>query len=161
MMLAGCGAQPTFETLGEIPVQNVSAQAQQIIISLPAAVKDAEETETGGQLYFCDGYQLTVETKPAGDLNKTLQETTGYALANLDVIETEHSDGKHYDCVWTSAGEEELQVGRTCVLDDGSYHYVVTAMADESESGKLRTVWQEIFDSVYLVDADVDLSTGS
>lgn len=161
LMLTGCKAEPTFETLGEIPIENVSAEAQQIVISLPTSAKATEKTETGGEIYLCDGYTLLVETKESGDLRKTLQEVTGYDRSNLDVIETMQGDVQRYSCVWTSAGEEELQVGRTCVLDDGHYHYVLTALADESKSGELQEAWRQLFGSFYLVDADVDLNTGS
>ncbi len=161
-LLTGCGASPTFETLGEVPVQSASASAQQILIDLPNdAVASAGQNQENDTLYLCDGYTLSVQTLEGGDLDKTLRTVCGYGKDSLRLIETASADAKRSLCVWTAAGEEELQVGRTCVIDDGNYHYVLTAMAGESQSGKLQQTWNEIFSSFRVVDGDLDLNTGS
>ena len=70
---------------------------------------------------------------------------------DLDILRTKQGDVKRYQWVWTSAGEEGVQVGRACVLDDGAYHYIVTAQASEAIAGELQAQWQEIFASVSIV----------
>ena len=57
---------------------------------------------------------------------------------------------RRYECVWVAAGEEEQQVGRMAILDDGNYHYCMTAMADEGDVLQLRDTWQALFDSFIL-----------
>lgn len=160
LMLTGCGAQQTFETVSDVPEMPVSAQMRQILVDLPENANTAamESTDTG-KLYFCDGYSVTVNTVPSGDLKATLSEATGFS--ELPVICTEKNGVKRYESVWTAAGEEEEQVGRICVLDDGAYHYVLTAMASESESGELRETWNKLFSSFRLIGAEVDLNSGS
>ena len=42
-------------------------------------------------------------------------------------------------------GEQGQQVARGCILDDGNYHYVLTALAEAERAGEFEEVWQEIF----------------
>ena len=65
-------------------------------------------------------------------------------------VETVQEGVKRDDCVWTSAGEGEDQVGRATVWDDGAYHYAVTVMAGESQMRELSDIWQDILGSVSL-----------
>lgn len=162
LLLSGCGIQETMETISDLYLQPVMADIQQVIVDVP---KDASvevlQSDDGGKLYLCDGYTVTVQTMEAGDLNKTLQEVTGYAKEDLTLMQTRQDGIKRYECIWTAAGESETQVGRARVLDDGNYHYVITVMAGESLAGELTQVWKELFNSFRLVSADVDLNTGS
>ena len=162
LLLAGCGAQETFETLSDAYIQPVSAPAWQMLLDVP---QDAGVTvlqgEDAGRIYLCDGYTVTVQTMESGDLQKTLRTLTGYEKEELTLMQTLQDGAKRYECVWVSAGEGENQVGRLCLLDDGNYTYAVTAMAGESKAGELMKVWQELFDSFRLVSPDAELNTGS
>lgn len=162
LLLTGCGAQETFETVSDVYIQPVSASIQQLIVDVPQdASVEVLQNEDAGKIYLCDGYTITVQTMEAGDLEKTLQTVTGFSKEELTLMRTAQEDAKRYECVWTAAGEGEAQVGRACVLDDGDYHYAVTVMAGESLAGKLTDTWQTLFDSVRLVGPEVDLNTGS
>ena len=162
LLLTGCGARETLETVGDVYVQPVSAPLRQIVLSLPVdATVTAMTSETAGSLYLCDGYTITVQTLEAGNLDKTLLSTTGYGKNGLRLVESFRGNAKRYDCVWTAAGEGEDQVGRACILDDGSFHYVVSVMAGQSRSGELQPVWQDIFDSFRLADPSIEFNTGS
>lgn len=162
LMLTGCGAQETLETISDDYIQPVSAPLWQMILDVPL---DASVTvlqwEDTGKMYLCDGYTITVQTMEAGDLKKTLRTLTGYEKENLTLMQTLQDGAKRYECVWVSAGEGESQVGRACLLDDGNYIYAVTAMAGESKAGELSQVWQEMFDSFRLASPDAELNTGS
>lgn len=155
LLLAGCGAQETFETVSDVYEVKDLPPAMQVQVMLPddAAVPAMEDSRTG-QIYLCDGYFVTVQILEAGDLNRTLQESTGFSKENLPIIETARDGLKRYECVWTSAGEAGDQVGRAVVLDDGSYHYVVTVMADAVRAGALQSDLQNVIDSVKLTDTD-------
>ena len=162
LLLTGCGSQETFETVTDDYVQPVMAQMQQILVSLPVdATVEVLENDNQGTIYLCDGYTVTVHTAEAGDLEKTLYTATGFSAENLPVIQTKYGGVTRTDSVWTAAGENEEQVGRVAVLDDGSYHYVLTCMTDASKMEELQPVWGELFDSFRLVSAQMDLNTGS
>lgn len=160
LLLAGCGAEPTFETIGDLQVQTASAPAQQIFLDLP---KNAKLETMGAQgqdkLYLCDGFTVSVQTLEAGDLDRTLRSATGYGKEELTLMQTGAADSKIYRCVWAAAGEGQTQVGKTCIVDDGSYHYVLTVMVPEEDAGRLNEQVQSVLDSFQVVDAD--LSTGS
>ena len=160
-LLTGCRTQETFETVEDVIVEEVAAVPQQFFAILPedaAAPTFQSDTET---LYVCDEYTISKQLLESGDLEKTITALTGKSKEELDVIQTVQDTYDRYDFVWTSAGEEGLQLGRACILDDGDYHYTLTAMSAEESSGQLREVIQEMFDSCKLLDPDVNLSTGS
>lgn len=159
-LLTGCGASPALETIADEPVQSVSATAQQILLDLPSNAKlEAMGSETQDKLYLCDGFTVSVQTVEAGDLDRTLRTATGYGAEELTLMQTATAAGKCYRCVWAAAGEGQTQVGKTCVVDDGSYHYVLTVMVPEADAGKLAEQVQSVLDSFQVVDAQ--LSTGS
>ncbi len=153
--LTGCSAQQTFENVldaWELPVQG---QMQQVQVSLPEeASVMTMQAENSDRIYLCDGYTVTVQTFLTGDLQETMQEVTGFDLDQLKLVKTQAQEAERYDCVWTSVGEGGDQVGRAAVLNDGNYHYAVTAMADASVSGELTQVWNDLFSSVSLVSTD-------
>lgn len=151
LLLTGCSAQETYETLSDDYLQPAMAQLQQVVLTLPEeAAVQSMENDTAGKLYLCDGYTLTVQTVDGGDLDRTVRQLTGFSKDQLTVMETERNGVKRYQCVWTAAGEGGDHVGRALVLDDGSYHYAVTVMAQSAIAGELAQTWQDIFDSVSL-----------
>lgn len=149
LLLCGCGPQETFETVLDALDTGELESAKQVTFELPkeAAVTTMESTD-GAVLYLCDGYNLFVQTLAGGDLNRTIKQVTGYPKDQLTVMQTQMGQNRKYSCVWTAAGEGGDQVGRAVILDDGSYHYCVSVMADAQVSGKLMPVWQELMSSV-------------
>ena len=151
-----------METVSDVYAQPVSASAQQIVLDVPQdASMEVMQSSEAGKLYLCDGFTVAVQILEGGDLNRTLQTVTGYPKDALPLMQTKQEMLKRYECVFTSAGEGQTQVGRTCVLDDGDHHYTVTVMAGESLAGELTETWKTLFDSFRLVSADADLSSGS
>lgn len=162
IFLTGCGAEPTFETVSDDIVQPVAAVMQQAALQLPeGAALAVMQNDQNGSIYFCDDYTLTLQTVEGGDLNATLQQTTGYSKDALKLLETQPGDYTRYDCVWATAGEGEDQVNRAAILDDGCYHYILTCMAPASCAEELQEQWQAIFTSFCLTEPDSDLYTGS
>lgn len=162
LLLTGCGAAETFETVSDTYVQPAAATMQQVVLSLPIDASVAVmESETSGTIYLCDGYTVTVHSTTGGDLDKTLREATGFAEEELTLVQTEQDGIKRIQCVWTAAGETEEQIGRLTLLDDGNYHYVLSCMTDASKMNDLQPVWQELFDSFCLISPEVALSIGS
>ena len=155
VLLAGCGAQQTFETVDDVFGADNSVSAGTVKLSLPEeAATPVMESNAGGSLYLCDGYDLTVQTMDGGDLDRTLLQMTGYPADALQCMKTKPDGITRYDLAWTSAGEDGDLVARGVVLDDGAYHYVVTVMADAQVSGSLRGTWETLLESVSLVSTD-------
>lgn len=155
VFLTGCSAQQTMETIADILDVSTTAEVQQVQLSLPEdAALATLENEDAGKLYLCDGYSVAVQTMQSGDLDRTLQQTTGFSREQLTVITTQREDFVRHDCVWSAAGEGGDQTCRGAVLDDGYYHYVVTVMADADKAGQLTATWQHILDSATLVSTD-------
>lgn len=159
LLLAGCGKGEAFETMNDQlePAPVAATQPMQIILPEEAAVA-TWQSENGGKLFLCDGYTVTAHTSPSGDVNATLLDATGFTKEALQPMQTYHGEYTRYDCVWTAAGEGEEQVGRLALIDDGSTHYVLTAMAPASIAGQLTDQWQQLFDAFALGDP---VSTGS
>ncbi|MBQ7002209.1 MAG: hypothetical protein IJN67_14435 [Oscillospiraceae bacterium] len=149
LLLCGCGAEETFETIADEVVAPVMAQPRQISVRLPDnAVAPVLESDSR-QIYMSDHYEITVETLSAGDLNATVQTLSGYTKDQLTLVETQSGDIKRYDFVWVSAGEAGERLGRGVILDDGQYHYCMSALRDDGES---QIVWSEVFQSFRLTE---------
>jgi len=149
-LLGGCAAEETFETVSDEIVQPVLAQSRQIILALPEEAAAPAAESDGGALYQCEGYEIMVQTLEGGDLDRTLRELTGYAGEELTVLETQGDGGKRYELVWASAGENGPRIGRAMIVDDGSYHYCVSTLADADRAEEFRESWRILFGSISL-----------
>ena len=150
LLLAGCAAEDTFETVADEILQSAAAPMAEILLTLPEeAAAPVAQGETG-TLYQCEGYEIALLTLVSGDLDATLRSTTGYGRENLTVIETRLGKIKRYDLVWSCLGEQGDQIGRACVLDDGNYHYVLSVLGEADRAGEFAEVWEELFSSYAL-----------
>ena len=150
LLLCGCSAQETFETLGDIQADVTIPPAAQIVVSLPeGAAVPASESEAG-QLYLCDGYEITVQTLPGGDLDRTIREVSGHSREQIGPVSSLQREQKRYDLVWACAGENGDRIGRAAVLDDGHYHYVLCLLSDAQLSDDNRDAWDAMFRSFSL-----------
>lgn len=153
ILLSGCMAAPVYETLDGVDVNGEVPAMKKICFDLPddAAVQTVQGGP--GRIYFCDGYEIMVETLSAGDLDKTLRILTGYSRDALTVVQTKVDGIDRYSCVWTSIGEGGEQVGRVTILDDGGYHYCLSVMTPAENSLKLQPVFGDLFASFTLESA--------
>ena len=150
VLLCGC-VSPDLETVSDVYVTQPPAQMKTIHLQLPEDAAEAVmEGGSGTRLYLCDGYELRLQTMDEGSLDDVLQSVTGYGEDRLTVMKTRAGEFDRYDCVWCTAGEEGEQVGRTAILNDGSYFYCVSALADSRSAYELGEVWQSILDSFTL-----------
>lgn len=146
LVLSGCSAAETFETVGDVDMTPVAAESRQLGLTVPEQAVALQGDS--GTLYLCDGYTLTAQVLASGDLSGTVQTLTGFGSESLTVIETAVGDMRRYECVWTGAGEGGDTVGRVLVLDDGRYHYCVTMEYAASDAAAMQTTWTEIAQSV-------------
>ena len=151
LLLSGCGAKETLETVADdIPLQPVLAQPAQISVRLPDnAVSPVLESDTQ-QLYFCEDYEIAIETRSSGDLSGTITALTGFAPEQLTVMHTSPEGVDRYEFVWAAAGEDGDRLGRGVVLDDGSYHYCMSVLRDAENPKKSQVVWSDVFSSFAL-----------
>lgn len=147
LVLTGCGAAETFETIADEMVFSQAAP-REIHVALPEeTVLPVMETDAG-QLYICRDYEVSVQTLAGGDLDATVRTLSGFGVGDVNVVETVSDGFTRYDFVWSSAGETGDQVGRACIISDGVYHYCVTAMAPEEQAQQYREIWNGMFETV-------------
>ena len=150
MIFAGCGAEQTMETVADDHVVPVLAEPREIYVALPDdTVLPAMESDSG-TVYFCQDYDISIQTMESGDLQRTVEAVSGYRLEELTIMETALADYDRYDFVWSAAGELGQQVCRASILDDGNYHYVLAVMGNENTAGEYGEIWSGILDSFCL-----------
>ena len=162
LLLCGCGRQTMLETVTDEQVEPVVAAVQRVQLHLPPELSaPALQSEENGALYLCDDYSVTVQTLQSGDLIKTIRTATGLNKENLQIQTTRQGNVKRHQFMWTANGEQGIEVGRTCILDDGVYHYVLTTLAVEEKAGQVQETWREMFASFCLATEREPVSTGS
>lgn len=153
LVLTGCGARETFETVSDTYIISAAAEQKTILLELPEeAASPAMESGDTAQVYLCDGYAIMLEILPAGDLDQTLRTLTGFSKDELMLIQTGDTV-QRYDCVWSSQAEEGDMIGRAAVLDDGNYHYTLSVLAEAELAGALESTWNALFAGFALADA--------
>lgn len=151
LLMMGCGAKETFETVADDLAAPVMAQPRQISVRLPEdAVAPVLESESQ-QVYLCGDYEIMVEIRESGDMEETIYSISGYEKENLTVMETFLDGVNRYEFVWACAGEAEDRIGRAVILDDGDYHYCLSVLRDASTTEGSQIVWEDIFSSFALI----------
>ena len=161
LFLTGCGEQQILETVSDVQPETTEAVMQHIVVQLPPELSvPALQDEKTGDLYLCDDYSVMVQTVEAGDLAETIRNVTGINKDELQIMKSKQGSATRYQWVWAANGENGIQVGRGCIMDDGAYHYVITAMTDEINAKKVQPAWNELFASFRLVKGE-PISSGS
>lgn len=148
LLLTGCTQPKDFETMSDAYIEPELPLAQRVDFQLPEdAAKAVLESAEAGTLYLCDNYSVAVQTLPAGNLDATLHEVTGYGAEKVQLWEKKEGELSRLVCVWTAAGEGGDQMGKATILDDGNYHYVLSVMAAAEDAGELADTWQILMES--------------
>lgn len=146
LLLWGCSAEETFETVADEQVLSVMATPRQIRVELPENTAAPVLNSEYEQVYLCEDHEILLETLPAGDLQETIRSICGYEKSDLTVMQTQWDAVSRYEFVWAAAGEKGDRLGRAVILDDGQYHYCMSVLRDaEGESSK--TDWNQVFSS--------------
>lgn len=158
LILCGCKAEKELETISDVHQTPKTVHPMEVCVSVPDdAALEVMSSPENGSIYFCEDYTLTMHTVPAGDLRKTVLEASGFLPDQLPIIKTQKAGCVSYDFVWTSVGEQGDQVCRCSILDDGNFHYVLTAMADAEVAGQLtEKQWEDVFSTFCLAKPDAD-----
>lgn len=150
LVLTGCAAEETFETIADEQAAPVIAQQRQIYVELPDAAASPAVESDSGRLYLCGDYEILIQTLEGGDLDGTLQTLTGFQRDALTVMETWQDGCACYEFVFASAGETGDLVGRGMILDDGSYHYCLTVLAEADKAAENQAFWDSMFQTFRL-----------
>ena len=152
MLLTGCSKAEVYETVTDEAAQSVSAQPGEILFDLAQEpVMPAMESDSG-TLYLCGDFDVVVHTCQSGDLQNTIREVSGFLPEELTVIQTGNDEVDRYEFVWTSAVDSGQQIGRATVLDDGNYHYILSATVDAELIEDYQEIWNGIFESFQLAE---------
>ena len=151
LMLWGCQAEPTLETIADEWAQSVMAQPRQISVNLPDGALAPVLESDSEQVYLSDDYEIIIETLSAGDLNATVEHLSGYSRDNVTLVRTQQGDADRYEFVWASAGENGDRLGRAVILDDGDFHYCMSVLRDADTTKTSQIVWSDVFDSFSLI----------
>lgn len=147
LLLSGCRAQETMETISDDWVVPAMAQQQRIVVQLPGETALPVMEKGSDRLYLSDDYEIAVQTLAGGDLEKTVSTLSGYGTDDVTMLET-FSDGiTRREFVWAAAGETGDRVGRGVILDDGSYHYCMTALWEADSAATAQINWDQVFSS--------------
>ncbi len=153
VFLTGCGGTQDFETMQDVYAPQDPADPMEVSLLIPEDASASAIESSTGTIYFCDGYDMALETMISGDIYATIRTLTGYEKDELTVFRTQSGGVTRYECAWVCAGESGDQVGRLAIFDDGSYHYCLTVMALAEEAGSLHQTWGELFESFSLVSS--------
>ena len=126
------------------------APAREIVVTLPEEAAAPASESDAGVMYQCDGYEIMIQTLEGGDINETIRQISGHERSELTVMYTSLSDTDRYILVWACLGEMGERVGKSVILDDGSYHYTLTVLSDADRCEEYTEVWNRMFDSFTL-----------
>ena len=150
VLMTGCTAEDTFETVADELVLPVMAQPRFVCVDLPGETDLPVIENDSGRIYLCNDYEIVLQTLESGDLEKTLAVMAGLTQEDMTVMETSSDGIRRYDFVWAAAGEAGDRTGRGAVLDDGNYHYCLSVLADTEGSEKSHVCWEDVFSSFCL-----------
>ena len=151
LALLGCGREMTLETIADQLTPAAAVQPREISVRLPDDALAPVLDSNTQQMYVSEEYEIVIETLSAGDLDGTIQAISGFDRDKVTLMQTQRDDVTRYDFVWASAGEEGQRLGRGVILDDGTYHYCMTALRDADTSKTSQIVWSDVFGSFSLV----------
>ena len=147
LLLCGCRAEETLETVSDEWLVPAMAKAREISVHLPEDAVTPVLEQDDRRLFMGQGYEIMLETLASGDLNGTIRTLSGYDREQLTVLETHQGDADRYDFVWTTAGEAGDRLGRAVILDDGEYHYCMSVLRNPGDS---QVTWKSVFGSFSL-----------
>ena len=145
VLLTGCSME-TFEKVEDENLQVVLQPQKQLQIDTEEGALLLDNGQA--RLYLCDGYEISVQILPSGDVSATVKELTGFEASDLTVLQTKDNGMNRFECVWTSAGLYGDTAGRLVIFDDGCYHYAISILSAAEDAYALQTCWNQIIDSV-------------
>lgn len=151
LMLTGCETAKTYEMVADEWAEPAAVDPRQIHFFLAEDMVMPVMESDGGKLYLCEEYDVMSQILEGGDLQKSVQKVSGYLPEELTIIQTASGEVDKYEFVWTGSSDEGQQIGRATLLDDGHYHYVLSATIQADRIEEYQEIWNGIFESFKLV----------
>ena len=92
LMLSGCGAPESFETISDLYDEPPMQPAQQTSLLLAEEAVNIQREADGDRIFLCDDFCVMVQTFSSGDLDATIRSITGYPKDKLMVMERQSED---------------------------------------------------------------------
>ncbi len=162
-LFAGCTEKKTYETISDgLETPRLPTRLEMTTVLPEGATSPVFSTTDAGKLYEFEDCTVMMQAVVAGDFSGLIRDVTGYSRDNLQIMESVQAGLPSFQVVWTSAGEGQTQVGRACILTDGNYYYLLTAMVPESKAGSLyQGKLKEMFGSFRAMPKQDVISSGS
>jgi hypothetical protein len=155
LLLAGCAAEPTWETVNDTiedaaTVAALGEEPYQIIFSVPmdAVLETFSQSDTRTVYTQADGeYEIEAMVLPTASIDEVVAELTGFAPDAVQTIKTERFSMPEYRFVWYSSSDEGGYLCRASVLTDAEYSYALVFSAREETGTTYRDCMNEVMDS--------------
>jgi len=151
LLLTGCSTAETYELVTDELDVPVAVQPKEIHFFLAEETVMPVMESDEGKLYLCGEYDVMSQILEGGDLNKSVQKISGYLPEELTMIQTGSGEVDRYEFVWTGSSDEGQMICRATLLDDGEYHYVLSATVQADRIEEYQEIWNGIFESFELV----------
>lgn len=147
LLLTGCGAEQTMETVADVWVEPTLPEPGSISVALPGETALPVIESDSGRVYLCNDYEVYLQTLESGDLPDTVRTMSGFSPEELTMVSTTQDGMNRHEFVWASAGETGDWLGRGVILDDGNYHYTMTVLRSAESVETSQVVWDGVFNS--------------
>jgi len=151
LLLTGCSTAETYELVTDELDVPVAVQPKEIHFFLAEETVMPVMESDEGKLYLCGEYDVMSQILEGGDLNKSVQKISGYLPEELTMIQTGSGEVDRYEFVWTGSSDEGQMICRATLLDDGEYHYVLSATVQADRIEEYQEIWNGIVESFELV----------
>ena len=148
-ILAGCTAEPTWETMKDELDQPAVHQEHEVVMDTSASLLSMESE--WGRIYLYEGFDVCIQIQESGDLGRTLQTVTGFQRDELMLVETSGGDFQRFDCAWSAMSADGQMVGRTILFDDGVHHYCITMTTQADHMAEVEDAWLGLITSIRIV----------
>lgn len=154
VLLAGCSAQPVYETIGNACEGVSDSEPMTIQMWLPQEAALEASSPDGESRYTWGDWEIWTQVCSGGDLEETLKTMSGMDRQYLTVMSRKMGEYTCHETVWSATREDGAMLCRGAVVDDGIHHYCIGLMAAEEESAEAKEVFDQILESVSLIGTE-------
>lgn len=152
LLLAGCAAEPVYETIGDVCGNSEPVSTPGTIeFAVPEGAQvQTSETDSGVNYYTVGDWEIWTQVREGGDIRATMKEVTGMDPDALTVMSRQVDGMDCHETTWTANGEDGVMVGRAAVLDDGNHHYCMALMVPQAQAEQIGENFMQLLDSVMI-----------
>ena len=147
----GCAATTTWETVDDEIVEASGPAEEPYIITfgVPSDVDAMPLTDGNRSLYVQeDGdYEILSDVVTAPNHLAAIEQVSGFAAEELDVLETTRFGLPEYRFAWVSESDEGSYVSQAAVVEDGSYYYALVFSVREEAGNAYQDCAEAVFSS--------------